>query len=155
MNRFLSLALLSVLFLAGCPKNNPVPVPAPAPSPAPPDNKDFTINTTWKYDFTNFAACSGSVTTGCISGFSWGYINAANAQVPLKTSPASACSGTTQPETCADVTNSQLPMGSVNFYLVANFVNNSGAAASTAAVNPNAPLTITAGLPTAFTVSAQ
>jgi len=145
MKRLLALCLL--LFCFGCAKTVPVPVP-------PPIQKDFTITGTWKYDFTNFAACSATVTKGCISGFSWGYLQGAT-EVPLKSSATSACTGATQPEPCTDVVNSQLPMGSLTFYLLANFIDNSGNAGTTAAVDTANPTVITAGAATAFSVTAQ
>lgn len=145
--------LLAVLFLvaccAGC-ANRVSPTPPP---PSPPE-KDFTIDVTFNYDFTNFAACSATVTTGCISGFTWGYSQGTSA-VALKTSATSVCTGTTQPEACTDSVNSQLPMGSLTFYVVANFINNAGVAGSTAQDTTATPVVITAGAPTGLTVTAQ
>ena len=72
----------------------------------------------------------------------------------LKTSPASICTGTTQPETCTDTTNSKLPMGAITFYVAANFVDNSGNAGVTP-VDDSSAVTIAAPTPTALKVIAQ
>lgn len=139
--------LLATLALAGCSAMNPTPKP---PGPAP--NLDFTITAQWTYDFTNFAACSTTVATGCIKSFTWGYMKGA-AAVPLKTSPASACSGTTQPEPCTDTTNSQLPMGSLTFFVEADFVDNVGVAGESTQTATAAPTVVTASGPGALTVT--
>jgi hypothetical protein len=110
--------LLLVLATAGCPN-------ASAPNP-PAINPDWTITATWSFDFTNFSPCSATVTKGCVSGFSWGYIQGTN-QVPLKTSPASVCTGATQPESCSDTANSVLGIGPTIFYVKANGIDNNGA----------------------------
>ena len=109
-----------VLGLSGCAGQRPAPTPIP-PSPI----KDWTVTATWSYDFTNFPICSATVTKGCISGFTWGYLQGST-QIPLKTSPTSACSGATQPETCTDTANSQLGIGSVIPYGIANGIDNNG-----------------------------
>jgi hypothetical protein len=141
MARLSSLIAVAILLLAGCSK----------PSLGP---KDWTINVQWKTDFTNSLICSSTVTTGCVTGFVWGYING-GATVPLKTSAPSVCTGTTQPETCVDTTNSQLPIGSIVFYLSVNYIDNTGVAHTGPAVNPPAPIVVAAVLPTAYTVSIQ
>jgi hypothetical protein len=99
--------------------------------------------------------CSASVTSGCITGFTWGYLNAAGAQVPLKTSAASVCSGTAQPQACTDTANSQLPIGSDTFTIVVNYIDSTGKPQVTAPVTAASPTVIAAGLPSAFTVTAQ
>jgi hypothetical protein len=99
--------------------------------------------------------CSASVTSGCISGFTWGYLNAAGAQVPLKTSAVSVCSGTAQPQACTDTANSQLPIGSDTFTIVVNYIDSTGKPQTTAPVTAASPTVIAAGLPSAFTVTAQ
>lgn len=122
-------------------------------TPPPPPNQDFTVTATWQYNFSNFPGCSSTVTTSCISGFTWGYLNGST-QVPLKTSLPSACTGSTQPESCTDNTQSLLPMGSVTFYLVVNTMNSSGQAGSLPPVNSN-PVTTAASNALNFSVTAQ
>ncbi len=139
------LVLTVALIFAGCAAQNPV-------TPVVPVNPDFTINVTFNYDYTNFAACSGTLTKGCISGFTWGYLQGTT-QVQLKTSANTACTGTTQPEACSDSTNSQLPMGSLTFYVIANYIDNSGNTGSTSAATTPTPTTVTAGAPTNAAVS--
>jgi hypothetical protein len=99
--------------------------------------------------------CSASVTSGCITGFTWGYLNAQGAQVPLKTSPASVCSGATQPQTCSDTTNSQLPIGSDTFTIVVNYIDSTGKSQVTSPVTSASPTVIAAGLPQSFTIATQ
>ncbi len=102
-------------------------------SPAdPPTANDWTVTATWQENFTNFVPCSSTVTKGCVSGFTWGYLQGST-QVPLKTSAADVCAGSTQPETCTDTTNALLGIGAVTFYIVANYVDNSGNSGSTSA----------------------
>lgn len=139
--------LLCALLLAGCAAQNPKPTP-----PAPPPAKDWTITVTFSYDFTNFAQCSATVTTGCISGFTWGYLQGST-PVPLKTSAVSACSGTTQPESCTDTVNSQLPIGSLTFFVEANYIDNTGAAGESAEATSATPTVVTAGAPASLTVA--
>lgn len=140
--RFLGISLV-LAALSGC-AAHPAPTPVP-PSPI----KDWTITPTWNYDFTNFVPCSATVTKGCVSGFTWGYLQGST-QIPLKTSPASVCSGATQPEVCTDTANALLGIGNVTPYVVANFVDNNGVANATAM--DQGPLdTVAAGLATNLT----
>lgn len=121
------LVLLPLLLLYGCPKATTVNVP-------PPPNADWTVTINFTYDFTNFVPCSATVTSGCISGFTWGYMSGTS-QVPLKTSPANVCSGTTQPENCTDVTNATVGIGNVVPFVTANGKDNSGNAVSSSPAN--------------------
>jgi len=120
--RLILLTILATLIcLASCTKSVPVTPPAP-----PPVNKDWLITASFSYNFTNYMQCSASVTSGCITGFTWGYTNAQGAQVPLKTSAVSVCSGTAQPQACTDTSNSQLPIGSNIFTIVVNYIDAAG-----------------------------
>jgi len=149
--RLMLLTISAMLIcLTSCTKSVPVTPPAP-----PPVNKDWLITASFSYNFTNYMQCSASVTSGCISGFTWGYLNAAGAQVPLKTSAASVCSGTAQPQACTDTANSQLPIGSDTFTIVVNYIDSTGKPQVTAPVTAASPTVIAAGLPSAFTVTAQ
>src|ERR1022692_3583229 len=71
----LLLILTTLICLASCTKSAPVTPPAP-----PPVNKDWLITASFSYNFTNYMQCSASVTSGCITGFTWGYANAQGAQ---------------------------------------------------------------------------
>src|ERR1700683_2746453 len=110
---FLPIILATSFWLASCTKTVSVTPPAP-----PPVNKDWLITASFSYNFTNYMECSASVTSGCITGFTWGYLNAQGVQVPLKTSPPAVCSGASQPQACTDTANSQLPIGSDTFTIV-------------------------------------
>jgi hypothetical protein len=135
-----------------------VSVTPPAP---PPVNKDWLITASFTYNFTNYMQCSASpasgtsVTSGCITGFTWGYLNAQGAQVPLKTSPVAVCSGASQPQACTDTANSQLPIGSDTFTIVVNYIDSTGKPQVTSPVTSASPTVIAAGLPQGFTISAQ
>jgi hypothetical protein len=119
----------------------------------PPPGQDWTITITFTYDFTNFVPCSATVTKGCISGFTWGY-TAGGVGTPLKTSPPTICTGTTQPMTCTDMTTSMLGIGTWNAYAIANGFDNSGnAVTSTTATSPT--YTVTIGAPANLTASAK
>jgi hypothetical protein len=120
-------------------------------SPSP--GQDWTITINFTEDFTNFVPCSATVTKGCISGFTWGYI-AGGVSTPLKTSPVTVCSGATQPETCIDTATSMLGIGTWNAYAIANGFDNSGnAVTSTTATSPT--YTVTIGAPANLTASAK
>ena len=109
--RILLLTILTAsLWLVSCAKTVPATPPAPLPV-----NKDWLITASFSYNFTNYMQCSASVTSGCITGFTWGYLSAQGAQVPLKTSAVTVCSGSSQPQACTDTANSQLPIGSNTF----------------------------------------
>lgn len=132
-----------------------------SPVNSPPAHQDFSITATWSFDFTNFVACSGTVTKGCVSGFTWGYLQG-TAQVPLKTSAASVCTGSSavagsppsQPETCTDSTNGTLGIGPVTFYVVANYVDNAGNSGVTSA-DQSAPQNVALLAPSGLAVSWQ
>jgi hypothetical protein len=99
--------------------------------------------------------CSASVTSGCITGFTWGYLNAEGAQVPLKTSGVTACSGASQPQACTDTANSQLPIGSNTFTIVVNYIDSAGKPQVTSPVTSAFPTVIVAGVPQSFTIATQ
>ena len=145
--RKITLLVALLALLAGCGKNI---APTP-PAPTPLAEKDFTITANFTYDFTNFAACSTTVTTGCISGFQWGYMKS-SVQVQLHSAATSVCTGATQPESCIDTTNSQLPMGSLIFYVDATIVDNNGLAGTTGAIF-SSPVVVAAGTPSSLTVT--
>lgn len=136
------LAFFSALFLVGCTKHV---------TPTPPPSIDWTITGTWNYDFTNFVPCSATVTKGCISGFSWGYLQGST-QVVLKTSPASVCTGTTQPQTCTDSANSLLGIGAVSFFIVTNGVDNAGNAVTASATGNTVTVALGAATNAQFTI---
>jgi hypothetical protein len=140
--RMLVVAMLCAV-LVGC-AAGPRPTPIPAPPVLSP-NKDWTITANWQYDFTNFPACSATLTTGCVTGFTWGYLKGAT-QIPLKTSPVPfvpcavppatqtppCVDTTTTPLTFHDTANGLVGIGSVTPYVVANGIDNSGNAVSSA-----------------------
>lgn len=146
MKRLLMVAAL--LMMSGCAAQKV------AVNPPPPVNRDWTISIQWNFDFTNFAQCSATLTQGCISSFTWGYLTGST-EMPVKTlsAPIPACTatltesciqGTTQPVLVKDQGNSTLGIGSVTFFAHANFVNNSGAAGSTADATYNDPTGVSA-----------
>ena len=154
MKNAVKIYLLTILtmssWLASCAKTLSVTPPAP-----PPVNKDWLITASFSYNFTNYMQCSASVTSGCITGFTWGYLNAQGEQVPLKTSLVTVCSGTSQPQACTDTANSQLPIGSDTFTIVVNYIDSAGKPQVTSPVVSATPTVIAAGLPQGFTISAQ
>jgi hypothetical protein len=126
-----------------------------APPAPPPVDKDWLITASFSYNFTNYMQCSASVTSGCVTGFTWGYLNAQGAQVPLKTSPVAVCSGASQPQACTDTANSQLPIGLDTFTIVVNYIDSTGKSQITSPVTSASPTVIAAGLPQNFTVATQ
>lgn len=146
VKKTIAVILFGIISLAGCAAHN-APVNPPSPT------QDWTITATWNEDFTNFVPCSSTVTKGCVSGFTWGYLQGTT-QVPLKTSAVTVCTGTTQPETCTDSTNSVLGIGSVTFYCIANYVDNSATTGSTGPVDSSSQ-TVSLGSPTNLTVTKQ
>lgn len=145
MKKALLLAL--ALALTGCAKHV-------TPPPPPPPPLDFPVTIHFGYDFTNFFACSTSVTKGCISGFTWGYLQG-NAQVALHTASVAVCTGATQPQSCTELVNSQLPIGSLTFYVVANYVDNAGVVGKTAPGTTATPSVVPADVPTNVTETHQ
>lgn len=143
MKKVLLFAL--ALALTGCAKK-PVIVTPPGPP------VDFPVTIHFNYDFTNFFVCSATVAKGCVSGFSWGYMQGAT-QVPLDTVTTAACSGA-QPQTCSDLKNSQLPIGSVIFYVRANIIDNVGVIGQSAP-GLTVPSAVPADAPTNVTESHQ
>ena len=125
-----TLALFSlslVLALHGCAAHKPI-------APPPPADLDHSITMKWNQSFANNGACSGSVTTSCISGFNEGYLNGTT-PVQLHNDVASVCTGSTQPEACTSTFNGVLPIGNIVFYVATTYVDQNGAAGVTAAAN--------------------
>jgi hypothetical protein len=152
MKKILGIAILAV-FLCGCP-NTPVVVTPPAPAPTP---VDFTIDTNAQFSFTNFPACSASVSKSCVSGFSWGFVVSGVQGAPVKTTPIAsfvACPATLpsppditcmQPTDSAgnnlmvDFGNSLLPIGGTGatIYWVTNGIDQNGNAVQSSSVTGN------------------
>lgn len=126
---------IATLMLAGC-STQPVHITTPPP---PPTTVDFPVTVTWQYDFTNFFPCSTTVTKGCINTFSVGY-QSGSMQVVLNTAPVTACTGTTQPESCTTSFNTKLPVSpspGLTWSVVTNFLDVNGNAGSTSAAPGN------------------
>jgi hypothetical protein len=144
LERIMKKALLFCLFAFGC-ATRPAPVPVP---PAP--KQDWMVTVTFKYDFTNFPQCSTTGTTGgnkgCISNFSWGYMQGTT-PFQLKVAPLTSCTGATQPLTCTDNTFTTAGIGAVVPYVIANGFDNNGAVVASPVVNGN-PVNVPIGLPT-------
>lgn len=122
----LSLLVLT-LALAGCAaQRTPAPVPGPKPL------VDHTIGLTWNQSTVNNGFCSSTVTTSCISGFNEGYLSGTT-QVQLHTDTPAVCTGTTQPLNCTATFNGILPIGNVVFYVTTTYLDQAGAAGTTAA----------------------
>lgn len=136
--------LLPLILLAGC-ATTPRPTPIPAPL------KDWTLTATWSFDFTNFPQCATTITTGgnkgCISGFSWGYMQG-GVPVQLKVAPLTACTGATQPMTCTDTTNATVGIGTVTAYVIANGYDNNGIVVASVPDLAATPNTVAIGTPT-------
>jgi hypothetical protein len=126
----------AILFAAGCAGQTSSTPPATG-------NPDWSITTSFNYDFTNFPKCSATVTKGCVSGFTWGYLQGAT-PVQLKTSSTSVCSGSSQPQACSDAANGVVGIGSITPYVVANGVDNNGASVSSTQVN-GSPVAVNIG----------
>jgi hypothetical protein len=136
---------LIILIMWGCAAK----VPATTNTAELNKNKDWSITVTWNYDFTNYVLCSATVTKGCISGFTWGYIQG-GVSIPIKTSAPSVCTGTTQPEICGDSGNALLGIGPATPYVVANYIDNNGNTLSSSQAL-GALDTVPAGNPTSVT----
>lgn len=146
----LSLMLCIVFVSVGC-GTTLVKVPVP-----PPINKDFAITLTWNYDFTNFLVCSATVTKGCLTGFTVGYLSGgATVILPGGANlPTSVCTGSTQPLTCKYSGNSQLPIGQITWVATTNGLDGTGAVV-TATSNSAVPTPISLLSPTNVAGSAQ
>jgi hypothetical protein len=131
------LPLLAVFLLLGCGGvRNPITVNTQQHKKL----EDHSISMTWQQSFVNNNACSSTVTTSCISGFSEGYM-VGTSQTQLHTDTAAVCSGTTQPENCASTFNGLIPIGNVVFYVATTFIDQNGAAGVTsAALSPPVPV---------------
>ena len=137
--------LIAVLLVAGCGAHVPAPVPQPL--------KDWTITATWNYNFTNYVPCSATVTKGCISSFTWGYLQGTT-PIPLKTSAVSVCAGTTQPESCTDTTNATVGIGSIVPYIIASGVDNNGNSVSSSSDQGTA-VNVAIGTPSGIGIGLQ
>lgn len=107
----------------------------------------------FNFDWTNFNACTTAAPLGCINGFTWGYLNGTT-QMPLHTTDTTICTGA-QPQVCADTTQSKLPIGQVSFYVVANYVDNTGASGVSNALTTATPTTIAVNSLSNLQVSAK
>ena len=137
--------LLALTVLSGCHHGGTVPPPPP--------NPDWTINVSWDYNFANYLPCAGTPprTQSCIQSFTWGYLIGA-ARTPLKTLPvATETSGQVH---FTDSTNSQLPIGNVTFYCVADALDQNGNQITSDPAN-SLPVNVQVVAPDGFTVTIQ
>lgn len=145
MSKFFRFTLLLLcLTPLGCGKK---PVTA---TPPPPVNKDWAITLTWGYDFTNMIQCSSTVKSGCVSGFTVGYIDVTSGKaiaLPNPVVPLTACAGATQPVKCQYTGNAQLPIGQITWTAAATGFDNTGGAI-TASTNSAVPASIQMASPT-------
>lgn len=147
MKRFLFLLPLLVL-LCGCPKSTVV-----TPPTTPPVSADHNITLTWSQTFADSPACSTTVTTSCISGFTEGFISGTATQNTLHTDTSAICTGSSQPEACTSTFNGIIPMGAISFFVNTTYVDANGAACSGAATGTAAgaadcvPATVTTATP--------
>lgn len=117
-----AMLLTTAAIVLGACSHTPIKPPVP-----PPVNKDWAITLNWNYDFTNFIKCSPTVTTGCITGFTVGYMQGTTqVALPNNTVPVTVCTGAVQPQPCQYSGNSQLPIGDITWFCVTNFVRNNG-----------------------------
>lgn len=148
MKRILLLLPLVVL-LAGCTKTVAVNPPTP------PINPDHTVTLAWSQSEADSPVCSTTVTSSCLSGYSEGTVSGTTF-TSLHTDTMAVCTGTTEPLPCATTfQTAALPIGSVTFGLVLNYVNASGTASSLAAIAAAAPIAVAADAPTSLTATVQ
>ena len=148
MKRFACLLPLLVL-LCGCPKSVVVSPPVP------PVNPDHTVTLSWSQSEADSPVCSGTVTSSCLSGYSEGTVTGTTF-TSLHTDTMAVCTGTTQPLACTTTFNTAaLPIGSVTFGLVLNYVDQNSAAQALPAVTTAAPTIVAADAPTALVAKVQ
>lgn len=135
----------AMLLLVGC--------AARVTPPTSPPNPDHSVTLSWQQNFADAPACTSTVTTSCLNGYSEGYLSGTT-QVQLHTDSTAVCAGTTQPENCTTTFNSPLPIGGVTFYLILNYTDQTGSAKALAAITSGA-VNVAADAPTGFTVTVQ
>jgi hypothetical protein len=147
MKHFVLLGAL-VALLAGCAAKTTAVNP-----PAPPPNADHTVTLAWQQNEADNVPCSSTVTTSCLAGYSEGTVNGSTF-TSLHADTMAVCTGTAEPLPCTTVfQTAALPIGSVTFGLVLEYVNSAGTASSLAAVSTASPTTIAADAPTGFTAT--
>jgi hypothetical protein len=138
-----------VLLFAGC-HNNVVTPPV-----VPPTNADHTVTLSWSQSEADSPVCSATVTTSCLSGYSEGTMSGATF-TSLHTDTMAVCTGTAEPLSCTTTfQTAALPIGSVTFGLVLNYVDQNGAAQKLAAVTTASAIQVAADSPTALTATVQ
>lgn len=143
------LLLVALLCFAGC-HNNTATVPT-----TPPANADHTVTLNWSQSEADSPVCSSTVTTSCLSGYSEGTVSGTTF-TSLHTDTMAVCTGTTEPLPCTTTfQTAALPIGSVTFGLVLNYVNSSGTASSLAAITTATSITVSADSPTALTATVE
>jgi hypothetical protein len=148
MKRLLLLLPLIVL-LGGCTKTTAINPPAPPP------NADHSVTLSWSQSEADSPVCSSTVTSSCLSGYSEGTVNGTTF-TSLHTDTMAVCTGTTEPLACTTTFNTAaLPIGSVTFGLVLDYVNATGTASTLAAITTATPITVAADAPTALTAAVQ
>lgn len=141
---------LALLFLAGCSHSTAVNPPAP-----PPANADHSITLSWTQSEANNGACSSTVTTSCLSGYTEGYLSGTT-KVSLHTDTMAVCTGSNSAAlACTSTFNGTLPIGSVTFYVVLNYADSNGNAQSLAAVTTATATQVAADAPTGLTAAVQ
>lgn len=141
--------LLLVALLCGCPKSVVVTPPGP------PINPDHTVTLTWSQSEADSPVCSTAVTSSCLSGYNEGVVSGTTF-TSLHTDTMAVCTGSTQPLSCtATFQTAALPIGSVTFGLVLNYLNSAGTASSLAPVVTATATTVAADAPTGLTATVQ
>lgn len=143
-----SLACVALAGLAagmvGC-KNNVVTPPV--------TNADHTVTLKWSQNEADNPPCSATVTKSCLSGYTEGFVFGGTTTA-LHSDDMSVCTGTTEPLSCTTTfQTAALPIGTVNFSLVLNYVDGNGAAQSLAAVTTGTATTVAADAPTSFSAT--
>jgi hypothetical protein len=147
MRKSLLLLPLVALLAAGCTKNTAVNPPAPPP------NADHSVTLAWTQSEADSPPCSATVTVSCFSGYSEGTVNGGTF-ASLHTDTMAVCTGTAQPMPCTTTFNTAaLPIGSVTFGLVLNYVDQTGTAKSLAAVTTATATQVAADSPSNFTAT--
>lgn len=155
-------AIILLLAMSGCAAHT-ASSPSVPPPPSTTPNADWTIKGNFSFDFTNYVPCSATVTKGCISGWTWGYLNGAN-QLPIATlaEPVPLCSQTilvncqvpaSTPTLFNFQGNSQLAVGQINFYAVTNATALDGSTQTSVPDTTASPSTIPAGTAQNLTIT--
>lgn len=141
--------ILIAALLCGCATQSATVSPPAGPG----INPDHVISMAFNQSFADNPPCSTTVTSSCISGYLEGYISATGVDTQLHTDTIAICNATSG--ACTTTFNGIIPLGSLNFYIVQQYIDQNSRAQVSPALNTASPTQVNTDPATGLTVTVQ